>query len=68
MTVIAERAKVARIREEGYPIGRPAPTYLNCPCGAKPRTNGISQVTCTCGTRYSGCGWILASPSLSVEG
>ena len=55
--------KVAMIREPGYPAGQAAPCYLNCPCGAKPRTSvtadpEITFVECACGRVYDTAGWL----------
>ena len=52
--------KVAMIRVPEYPVGKPAPCYLNCPCGAKPLTNHETEadVMCACGVAYSYNGWI----------
>lgn len=55
------RVKAAIIRDEGYPIGTPAPCHINCECGeriplAKPFEQGA---TCPkCGTIYDKRGWI----------
>ena len=58
--MIRTKAKVAMIREPGYPVGVPAPCYLRCPCGAKPSTvPGGATVTChQCGTTYTSTGWV----------
>ena len=60
MTTTSMRAKVAVIRAPGYPMGQPAPGYLNCPCGAQPATliDG-PDVPCTCGVTYTANGWIV---------
>jgi hypothetical protein len=54
--------KVAMIREPGYPVGQPAPLYLNCPCGAKPRTDArdpeFTFIECACGRVYDSLGWL----------
>lgn len=53
------RTKLAAIREPGYPVGQPAPTFFHCPCGEKvPAFQG--EQTCACGTRYDSRGWVLA--------
>jgi len=45
-------------------VGSPAPCYLNCPCGAKPRLpTGRTDpdwdyVECACGRVYDSLGWI----------
>jgi len=53
--------KVAMIRVPGYPVGKPAPLYLNCPCGAKPSTDIIHKhtVTCSCGKVYTYNGVVI---------
>ena len=55
--------KVAIIREPGHPVGTPAPCYLNCPCGAQPRTSvtadpDFSFIECPCGRVYDIAGWL----------
>jgi hypothetical protein len=47
--------KVAMIRMPGYEVGKPAPMYLNCPCGAKPSINMATKenVKCICGKSYT---------------
>lgn len=47
------------VREIGDPMDRPAPCYIKCRCGAKPRTDWKNEVLCECGTIYSGDGWIV---------
>jgi len=53
--------KVAMIRFSGYEIGKPAPMYLNCPCGAKPCTDITTKkdVLCTCGKLYTYNGTVI---------
>lgn len=53
--------KVALIRRPGYSVGRPAPMYLNCPCGANPAApdDMESEVTCACGKRYTYHGYLI---------
>jgi hypothetical protein len=58
------KTKTALIRREGYPIGQPAPMYLNC-CGKaidveKP-FDKTHTVTCPhCRVSYDGAGWVKA--------
>lgn len=52
------RTKVAIIRRPGYPVGRPAPCYLNCPCGAEPPVPS-DWIGCSCGRRYDALGWLI---------
>jgi hypothetical protein len=52
-----ELVKVARIRQPGYPVGVPAPMYLNCPCGAKPEAPDL-VVECACGRVYDANGYL----------
>jgi len=54
------QTKVAMIREQGYQMGKPAPLYLNCKCGAKPSTDidTKADVNCSCGKVYTYNGWI----------
>ncbi len=59
--MMSRLSKVARIRHDGYPVGAPAPMYLNCPCGAKPDAPDDGAVTCTCGVQYDALGWIVAT-------
>jgi hypothetical protein len=56
-----ELIKVAIIRQQGDEVGKPAPVYLNCPCGAKPPTdiNTKLDVKCICGKTYTYNGWII---------
>ena len=54
--------KVAMIREPGYPIGKPAPCYLNCPCGARPSTRHHGEhVACACGRVYTSLGYLVSA-------
>jgi hypothetical protein len=54
--------KKALIREEGYPVGVPAPMYLVCICGKKVSMPERGGVFCECGTEYSASGWIVKRP------
>lgn len=51
-------------REEGYPIGVPAPVYLDCECGHHlnlPVISGLPMTfICLCGREYDSRGWILS--------
>lgn len=62
-TALAELAglvKLAAVREEGHPVGVPAPCWFHCPCGSRvPAFSGVQ--TCTCGTSYDGSGWLVRS-------
>lgn len=61
--------KKALIREEGYPVGRPGPMYLNCVCGKKlPVQAPFTEecVPCACGYVYDSRGWILNTGDLSL--
>jgi hypothetical protein len=65
MTTTAKLTKVAWIRAEGYPQGRPAPGRLNCPCGKAPLSEFDSEegnVTCACGSVYTWDGWVVSGP------
>lgn len=67
--------KKALIRAEGYPLGQPAPLYLNCDCGRevaidKPEwqhtlkeiaTRKLSRYTCLCGNTYDCRGWLVTA-------
>jgi hypothetical protein len=58
--VTVRRTKAALIREPGYPVGVPAPMYLNCSCGHKVNVFQTSNTTCPkCGTTYDSRGWIV---------
>lgn len=59
MTVTSKLAKFAIFREEGYPIGKPAPTYFRCTCGRKIDRDGSPEYSCECGKRISESGWLL---------
>lgn len=56
----ARLVKVAAIREPGWPVGSPAPCYLNCPCGARPRAYQ-GEVRCACGQLYTDDGYLITS-------
>ena len=56
MTTVIKRAV---IREPGYPVGSPAPCYIKCWCGARPRAY-TGPVRCDCGTRYTDDGWVVS--------
>jgi hypothetical protein len=61
-----QQMKVALIRESGFPIGHPAPLYLNCPCGQRLYKNEDLPIVCTCGAEYDSTGWIV-KPSSAVQ-
>jgi hypothetical protein len=52
------RTKAAWIRDEGYPVGAPAPGHFICNCGERlPENNGA---TCPkCGLSLDTRGWII---------
>ncbi len=62
--------KLARIREDGVPVGIPARLYLNCPCGERlwlPDSVPVSEieevrVASTCGYAYDIEGYVVARP------
>lgn len=57
--------KVAAIRDPLAPAGRPAQMFLNCPCGADPKTSFKDDgpdVVCKCGTVYSPRGYVISPP------
>lgn len=56
----AKLFKVAWIRNNDVPAGKPAPGHLNCPCGNSPESHFKTgpDVICNCGRRYSWDGWI----------
>lgn len=57
--------KVAWIRDEGYPVGKPAPGRLNCPCGNAPVSSlspDNGDVHCPCGRVYRWDGWLREKP------
>ena len=60
---LTELVKAAWIREEGHPMGQPAPGFFRCSCGRKvscPVYGQPAPVTCpACGTTYNGHGWII---------
>jgi hypothetical protein len=55
--------KRALIREHGYPVGVPAPVYLNCECGHKlsiPVVKGLPMTyQCVCLREYDAQGRIV---------
>jgi hypothetical protein len=54
------RTKAAWIRDEGYPVGKPAPGHFNCSCGERvPQTS--DRNVCKCGIVYDARGWILSN-------
>ncbi len=63
MTMEAKFTKRALRREEGYPIGYPAPSYILCECGNKvsvPVITGLPMTfECLCGIEYDSRGYIL---------
>lgn len=59
--------KLAVKRRPGYPVGIPAPCYVECECGTKVDvpdhvfTNPDTLYYCpTCATEYQGMGWITS--------
>ena len=62
---LTETVKAAWIREEGYPVGTPAPGFFRCSCGEKVPCAEYGQaenVTCRqCATTYNGHGWIVGT-------
>jgi DNA polymerase III delta prime subunit len=57
------RTKAAWIRDEGYPVGQPAPGHFNCSCGTRVPQVSDENVCDTCGTCYDARGWITFSPN-----
>jgi hypothetical protein len=55
--------KRALKREPGYPVGVPAPLYLDCTCGHKlsiPQVRGLPVTfICACGIEYDAAGWVV---------
>jgi len=53
--------KIAWIRDEGYPVGVPAPGSFKCTCGARlpARIGQVKNIPCACGMVYDGCGWVI---------
>ena len=53
--------KIAWVRDDGYPIGQPAPGKFHCKCGAKiPATlnKADGDVKCpACGSVFTWNGW-----------
>lgn len=65
--MMSRLTKVAQIQHDGYPVGTPAPMYLDCPCNAKPDVPEDGEtVTCDCGVEYDARGWIVASAPSTV--
>lgn len=54
-----EFLKVALRREDGYPVGYPAPLYVVCKCGRKIKQFSDYQFHCDCGNEYNEDGWLL---------
>ncbi len=60
--------KVALRREDGPPMGTPAPCYLVCPCGRKVaicdaraqpvNRNDAGEHVCECGQAFDSRGWL----------
>jgi hypothetical protein len=59
MNATLTRAKAAWIRDEGYPVGIPAPGHFNCSCGERVPQTGDTNTCAKCGTVYDARGWIL---------
>jgi hypothetical protein len=53
------RLKAAWIRDEGYPVGKPAPGHFICNCAERlPATE--DGATCgKCGTHFDANGWVV---------
>lgn len=50
--------------EQGYPVGHPAPMYIDCGCGNHlPVKDGYNP--CPCGFVYNGQGWVVNSGEVS---
>ena len=56
-----EKIKIALFREEGYPIGFPAPMYATCVCGTRiDNLNFQNLFSCqVCKRNYTGDGWVI---------
>ncbi len=72
---MAKLVKVARIRNEGVPIGVAAPLYYGCPCGARaevPETFTIGtepETVCECGRVFDIEGYIIrGAPETRPDG
>lgn len=68
-TMIAtfSKTKCALLRRPGYPIGTPAPLYIECICGRDLDAPGHGDIRCeVCGREYNPDGWVLdtAAPEL----
>lgn len=61
--------KRALKREPGYPVGIPAPMYLDCECGHHlpiPEIKGMPMTyQCLCGRVYDARGWIVSQTTNS---
>jgi hypothetical protein len=62
MTAILKCVKKALKREPGYPVGVPAPLYVDCLCGSHVPITGNAN-SCACGTVFDEAGWITSNPS-----
>jgi hypothetical protein len=63
------RTKAAWIRDEGYPVGKPAPGHFDCSCGTRVPQVSDENRCLTCGTVYDARGWILDGvPSVCIAG
>lgn len=52
--------KRAVIRNDGYPVGQPAPMCVNCGCGQTVPVVPLAYSRCkACGTTYDDHGWII---------
>lgn len=59
--------KLALRREEGFPVGQPAPLYLVCLCGVKVHVEqGLESECLVCGRRFDDRGFIKRGESIGV--
>jgi hypothetical protein len=50
--------KAAWIRDEGYPIGTPAPGHFICNCGTRVPATETGAICPTCELHFDSQGWI----------
>jgi hypothetical protein len=63
-TATFRKSKCALLRRPGYPIGTPAPLYLECPCGKEVDVPEDGEIRCsTCSRRFDRAGWIQVPPT-----
>lgn len=58
-TTTMKCTKKAIIRDEGYPVGKPAPCHIDCFCGTRVPANDEVNICSQCGVSFDKRGWVL---------